>query len=135
MRVTGAATTLRKSLPLAGLVAGAWALLPPYTGPHLNTAARVEVADHVVPGVVLIAVSAISVLVARRPGHATSWLLLAGLVALLAGIWMTATHVPLVAQATRDQAPGGAVLYHTAPGVAVMALGLVWSAAHWRDSS
>lgn len=52
-----------------GLVSGGWALLPPYTGPALDTSARVEFADHVVPGVAVIAISASALLLANRWSH------------------------------------------------------------------
>ncbi len=89
-----------------------------------------EVVDHVVPGVVLIMVS-VAALALRRSRRPTDHLLVAGLVALLAGIWMTATHVPLVAQATRNEASWAAAAYHTAPAVAVTVLGLAWVAKSW----
>lgn len=110
----------------AGLLVGAWALLPPYTGPALNTAARVEFADHVVPGIVVLAVSMLSLLVTRRD-DADRLLFAAGLAVVLAGFWMVATHLPLVLQATRQQAPWGATVYHSAPGLAVLVLGVVWA--------
>jgi hypothetical protein len=53
--------------------------------------------------------------------------LIAGLGVLLAGFWMTATHIPLVAQTTRDEVAAGAAIYHTLPGLAVAALGAVWT--------
>ncbi len=109
-----------------GLVVGCWALLPPYTGPALNTAARVEFVDHVVPAIVIITISVLAYLFGRRPA-ATSVLFPAGLGISLAGFWMTATHAPLVLQATRDQAPWGATIYHSAPGLAVLALGAAWA--------
>lgn len=109
-----------------GLLVGCWALLPPYTGPALNTSARVEFVDHVVPGVVVVAISALALLFARRAGAATV-LFPAGLGIFLAGFWMTATHVPLVLQAARDQAPWGATIYHSLPGLAVLALGSFWA--------
>jgi len=46
---------LPAALPLAGLVIGAWSLLPPYSGPALDTETRVEIADHIVPGVLVLA--------------------------------------------------------------------------------
>ena len=125
----------RPALPLAGLAVGIWALLPPYTGPELNTAARVEVADHVVPGVVVLAVSAAALLLTRRPPPRAPFLLVAGLVVVLAGIWMTSTHLPLVRQATQDQAPVGAVVYHTVPGLAVLAVGMAWAWRHRGEAS
>jgi hypothetical protein len=116
----------------AGLLAGAWALLPPYTGPELTTAARVEFADHVVPGVVVVVISALALAVARRTG-AGRLMFAAGLGIVLAGFWMTATHLPLVLQATRGQAPWGATVYHSLPGVAVLVLGVVWAAVYRAD--
>lgn len=118
----------------AGFLAGAWALLPPYTGPALNTAARVEFADHVVPGVAVVAISALALVVARRPG-ADRLLFGAGLGVILAGFWMTATHLPLVLQATRAQAPWGATVYHSLPGLAVLVLGVVWAAVYRSDEA
>lgn len=118
-------------LPLAGLLAGGWALLPPYTGPALNTAMRVEVADHVVPGVIVLLVSAATLAMAWSRRTVSGAMLVAGAVVLLAGLWMTATHVPLVLQATRDEAPGAAAAYHSIPGVAVALLGAVWTGTHW----
>lgn len=118
----------------AGVVVGAWALLPPYSGPALNTAARVEFADHVVPGVLVLAISIVSLLMARRD-NADQLLFGAGLGVVLAGFWMVATHLPLVFQATRQQAPWGATLYHSAPGVAVLVLGAVWALTYNRSES
>lgn len=60
-------------------------------------------------------------------------LLLAGMGIVLAGFWMTATHVPLVLQAMDGEVSWGAALYHTAPGLAVMAVGGFWSARFWAD--
>lgn len=122
------------TLPVAGLVVGGWALLPPYSGPALNTAMRVEVADHVVPGLAVILVSAGALVMTRRARVTDGRLLLAGALVLLAGLWMTATHVPLVLQAMRQEAPAAAVAYHTVPGVAVAALGAVWTGRHWTEA-
>lgn len=118
-------------LPGAGVVAGAWALLPPYTGPTLNTAARVEFADHVVPGIVVVAISMLALFVGRRGGN--QLLLAAGLGVVLAGFWMTATHLPLVVQATRGEAPWGATVYHSLPGLAVLVAGVAWAASYYSD--
>lgn len=109
-----------------GLLVGCWALIPPYTGPFLATDDTVEFVDHVVPGIVVIAISALAFLFARRPG-AAGVLFPAGLGIFLAGFWMTATHAPLVLQATRDEAPWGATIYHSLPGLAVLALGAAWA--------
>ncbi|MBA2752672.1 MAG: hypothetical protein H0U41_10660 [Actinobacteria bacterium] len=83
----------------------AWAVLPPYSGPKLNTETRVEVADHVVPSLVLIAVSLVILVVSRRRAETAAGLsLVAGFLVALAGLWMVVTHVPLVAQAMRGRA-------------------------------
>ena len=117
---------------------GLWALLPPYTGPALNTETRVEVADHVLPALVMLGASAAAFLVSRRSApraSAANVTLVSGFLVLLAGIWMTATHLPLVGQATRDEVTAAAAAYHTAPGVAVVVLGLVWIAVVWDETS
>jgi hypothetical protein len=117
---------------VAGVLVALWGMLPPFSGPPLAVARRVEIADHVVPGLVVLAFSC-AALVASRAGASPTWLLIAGLVVTLAGVWMTATHVPLVMQARGGDAPWGATIYHTAPSVAVLALGSLWSVAYWKD--
>lgn len=112
----------------AGVLVGAWALLPPYIGPGLNTLDRVEFADHVVPGVAVLVVSLAAMALARRGADSTRFA--AGLGVVLAGFWMTATHAPLVLQGVRGQAPWGATIYHTLPGLAVLALGIAWAATY-----
>lgn len=113
----------------------AWALLPPYTGPELNTEMRVEVADHVIPALVVAVVSVAVILLRRRQEALSALPLVAGFVVLLAGLWMVSTHVPLVAQATRGEVPWSATVYHAAPSVAAFVLGLAWAVAHWSDPS
>jgi hypothetical protein len=109
-----------------GLLVGCWAILPPYSGPFLATEDTVEFVDHVVPGIVILAISALTFLFARRRGG-SSTLFPAGLGIFLSGFWMTATHAPLVLQATRQEAPWGATVYHSLPGLAVLTLGAVWA--------
>ncbi len=122
----------RRKLPWVGVLIGIWAVLPPYSGPSLDTAQRVEVADHVVPGVVMVATAAAAYVASLRAAGAT-WLLMAALLVTLSGVWMTATHVPLVAQALRQEAPWAATLYHTVPSVVVLGFGLVWAGSYWAD--
>lgn len=121
-------------LAVAGLVVGAWALLPPYTGPPLATSTRVEVADHVVPGLVLLAVVVVVLAAGRRRHPGALLMLVAGLVVALAGLWMIFTHLPLVAQALDGAVPWGATLYHSAPGLAVGGLGFVWARRYWSEA-
>lgn len=126
------AQTVRRLLPFAGLFLGVWSMLPPFTGPPLNTETRVEVADHVMPGIVMLVASVAALVLTRRRSR-PALMLGTGLLVLLAGLWMTATHVPLVAQAARDDAPTGATIYHSVPGLVVLALGLCWAAAWWWE--
>ena len=114
-----------------GVVVGLWGVLPKYVSPPLNTADRVEFADHVVPGVAVILLSAIALLWWKDRSPLASLGL--GLAVLLAGFWMLATHLPLVAQATRGEAPWPGTIYHTASTLAVFGLGLLWCASYWRD--
>lgn len=109
-------------LPLVGLVVGMWAFLPVYTGPELNVAQRVEIADHLIPGLVVLAACAAAMALRLR----ATMLLVAGMAVALAGFWMTATHLPLVVQATDGQVPWTSAIYHTLPGLAVLGVGLVW---------
>ena len=115
-----------RMLPLAGLAIGAWAMLPPYVGPTLATESRVEFADHNVPGLVILAVSVAVLLAGRRLAATGTAMFGAGLAIVLAGLWMTATHLPLVRQAVQDEAPAVATVWHTVPGVVVLALGATW---------
>ena len=122
-------------LPLLGMVVGVWGSLPRFVDSGLLTDDRVEVVDHVVPGVVVIVVSLISVAVARRSSTPGPFLFVAGLVVLLAGLFMVATHVPLVMQATRDEAPWGGTVFHTSAALAVFGLGLLWATTYWSATA
>ena len=122
-------------LPLLGVVVGVWGSLPRFVDSGLLTEDRVEVVDHVVPGVVVIVVSLISVAVARRSAKPGPVLFVAGLVVLLAGLFMVATHVPLVMQATREEAPWGGTVFHTSAALAVFGLGLLWAATYWSATA
>lgn len=51
---------------LSGPVIGVWAVVPPYLGPKLNATSRVEVADHVVPSIVVLVATLVTVLGLRR---------------------------------------------------------------------
>lgn len=127
---------MRRRLPFVGLVFGVWASLPPFVGPSLAVARRVEIADHFVPGVILLLVALAALVASRRSAAPPATpMLLGGLTIALSGLWMTATHVPLVAQALRDEVAMGSAAYHTAPGVAVLALGVVWAGAYWSDAA
>lgn len=120
-------------LPLFGVLAGIWGMMPRFIDSGLLTDDRVEVIDHVVPGVVVVIVSLMS-LAARRPAKVL-FFFLTGLVVLLAGLFMLSTHVPLIMQAIRGEAPWGGAIFHTAPAVGVLGLGLLWSWACWSATA
>jgi hypothetical protein len=129
-----AAKDAARILPLVGLPVAFWATLPQWSGPKLNVAASAEVVDHIIPAVFVVLASVVAILAGRRPQGPGALRLMAGMVVVLAGLWMLATHLPLVAQATRDEAPWPATIYHTSSALAVFGLGLLWSAATWSEA-
>lgn len=121
-------------LPWVGVVVGLWAALPPYVGPELaNLESKVEIVDHVVPALVMLALSAVCIIRARSGRRDGSLPLVAGMTVALAGLWMAATHLPLVKQALRADAgvTKAVAAWHTTPGLVVLVLGVVWVAATW----
>jgi hypothetical protein len=127
----------RRWLPVAGIVVGIWAALPRFVSPHLNVAESKEVADHVVPALVAIALSVAALVLARRGPVPGMFMFVAGLAISLCGLWMVATHVPLVAQAARAE-PGvtwAATVWHSAAAAAVALLGIGWVATYWDAAS
>ena len=131
---------IRRWLPWAGILVALWATLPKYSGPTLVTAPSKEVVDHVIPGI-LVFFASVAALLASRGRYAAEAQgkgpgltgFVAGLVILLAGFWMVATHVPLLAQASRGDAPWAATIYHSSAAFAVFGFGLLWTVAHWGD--
>ncbi len=94
-------------------------------GLQLAVPQKVEVVDHVFPGLV-VAAGAAGMFVLLRGGaapHGVSFLVAAGL-AFLAGLWITSTHVPLLLQAANGVAPWGPALFHTASGPVITVLSL-----------
>jgi hypothetical protein len=121
-------------LPLVGLGMALWASLPQYSGPKLSVEPAKEVADHIVPAVVVLVASLAGILASRRPNGPGALRFLAGMGVLLAGLWMMATHLPLVAQALRGEAPWPATIYHTSSALATFGLGLLWATATWPEA-
>jgi hypothetical protein len=107
---------------------GAWSIAVPYVGPvlglDLDVTDKVEVVDHVVPGMLVVACAIALLWLARRGGSGS--LLSMGLACAiaLAGMWITATHVPLLLDAGRGVVPWGTALFHTASGPVILALAL-----------
>ena len=115
-----------------GLVVGVWAFLPKVVTPPLNTSDRAEFADHVIPAILVLGASLAALTRRNRPGLSLVPLM-AGMVVVLAGFWMVATHIPLMAQAFNGDAPWAGSIYHTAAALATFGLGLLWCTAHWPD--
>lgn len=125
---------LARIMPLVAVGVALWASLPKYSGPALNTSADAEFASHVLPTVVILLAAMVGVLAGRRPQGPGALRLIAGMTVLLAGVWMLATHLPLVAEAMSDEAPWPATIYHTSSALAVFGLGLLWSTVTWSEA-
>ncbi|MHB8719118.1 MAG: hypothetical protein ACYDAC_09550 [Candidatus Dormibacteria bacterium] len=101
------------------VVAGLWSAVTPSVGRVLgievNTRPLVEVTDHLIPGSVVV----VAALYALLSGRRRLWV---SVVALAAGAWMVATHVPLLAQAMSGEVTAGAAVFHTLPGAVVLLL-------------
>ena len=115
-------------------VLGLWSIAVPFAatalGMHLDVARRLEIADHVVPGLI-IAGSVALLVIARRSSQAGTWAAPTALgVAFLAALWITATHVPLIFQAAdgRPGAPWDASIFHSVwgPPMTAISLWLLW---------
>lgn len=112
-------------------ILGALSATPPYLGPAIGLElgeidSIVEVVDHVVPGVIVFLVAGASFLLLRAGRVSSDSLVLASAVAvcMLAGVWETSSHVPLVLDGGRPETPWGAVVLHSALGPVIAALGL-----------
>lgn len=113
---------------------GAWSIAVPFAaravGLHLNVARRLEIADHVLPGIA-IACAVTLLILARRGSTPNAWMapLALGIV-FLGGLWITATHVPLIFQAAdgRPGAPWDASIFHSlwGPPIAFVSVWLLW---------
>ena len=109
-------------------VLAAWAIAVPWIaralGLALDVPTRLEVIDHVVPGIVVLACAA-------ALGHASSagppgsvlGLAITG-AACLAGFWITATHATLLPEALDGVSPWGAALLHLSAGPPITLLAL-----------
>ena len=112
---------------------GLWQLTAPYLGAVLGlelaaVSSEVEVVDHVVPGVIVVAVGT-AMLVRQSKGRdalpQNGVGELAAGACFLAGFWGAATHVTLVFHhAGENGAPWLASLFHTAPHPVIAALAL-----------
>lgn len=97
-------------------------------GLPLPVRTSLEIVDHVVPGVVVVGASA-AVLSGRLSTFAA---LIATLASALAGLWMTATHVPLLLQARTVLVDWPTASIHSVPGIVTLALTIPPAVWAWR---
>jgi zinc transporter ZupT len=112
-------------------VLGALSTMPPYLGPAIGLELGaiddiVEVVDHVVPGLLVFLAAGASYVLLRagRVSKDSLGLAIAVAVCMLAGVWETSSHVPLVLDGGRPESPWGAVILHSALGPVIAALSL-----------
>jgi hypothetical protein len=119
---------VRPPLPLltAALVAGLCAIAPGIYLGGLHVRRGAEIIDHVIPGLVVIAIVGIAMLWGHR---SMTVMALAGLGVLIAGLFMVLAHVGLFRQAVNHQVAWGGAAYHCSTAALVFLVGLAWA---WR---
>jgi hypothetical protein len=125
LAVRSSPTEVRAAGVLAAM--GAWTVVVPYLGRahglDVNVTALVAIVDHVIPGLLVVAAALVLRKLARRgPLAGESGALVASGVAFLAGFWVFATHVPLLADAARSTLPWEAAIWHSVAGLPVAGL-------------
>lgn len=110
---------------LAGI--GAWAVTVPYLGEPIglvvDVPARVEVVDHVIPGLLVVAAALyLRRLAGRRPLAGQGVALLAAGVSFLAGFWVLATHLPLLQDASEELVSWEAAIWHSIAALPIVGL-------------
>ncbi len=101
-------------------------MLPAFFLAGIHVRKGVEVVDHAVPGLIVLGVVLVAILLGVR---SDTLMLGGGVVILLAGFWMAATHMSLLSQALDHRASASGAAYHCSTAIAVLALGGVWV---WR---
>jgi hypothetical protein len=118
-------------------ILGAVSILPPYVGPVVGLELEgidsiVEVVDHVIPGIIIFLAAGASFLLLRSGRLKEDSIVLASALAisLLAAVWQTSSHIPLILDGGRPEAPWGAVILHSTIGpiMTVLSLWLVFRA-------
>ena len=116
----------RRALLLTAFAA--WAVAVPWVaralGLPLDVATRLEVIDHVVPGLVVLAVCAWLLLRGAGAAPDSMALIVATGVAVLAGGWIVATHAGLVPDVLHGAAGWGAALLHLSAGPPIVVVSL-----------
>jgi hypothetical protein len=107
---------------------GAWTIVVPYLGRAIglvvDVASSVEIVDHVLPGTLVAAIGACLAVTTYRDTQPALSRPIGGGVCFLAGFWVLATHVPLIAQAVQGKAPWGSTIWHASTALPIVALSL-----------
>lgn len=109
------------------LVLGAWAIAVPYLGPAFGVApeasSSVALADHVIPGVVVLVLGAIAVWLLLDPRSAgSSFFVWAPGVMFMSAFWIARTHLPLVQQASQHTVSWVLAIFHSSPAPPILVL-------------
>jgi len=117
------------ALALAG--PAVWSAAAPYVatavGWDVPVSSAVEIVDHVVPGALALGAALVLRRLGRTDARDLGLRLGAVAVAVLCGVWIAATHAPLLLDASRGAVEwGGAILHATGgPLLLLVALGLL----------
>lgn len=115
--------------PFVALAAlGAWTIILPYLGRAIglvvDVASKVEIVDHVIPGVLVATIGSYLAINAHRKAPPGLSRTIGGAICFLAGFWIFATHVPLVADAADGRAAWGATVWHASTALPIVGLSL-----------
>lgn len=117
------ATTPLWPMELAGAL-GLCSVAVPSTSRMLGlspgTPARLELANHVIPGLVAATVAAVALSLLLRGRRTSPALTIMPVVTALAGLWVSATHLLLLREAARGLVPWEAALLHAGAGPALL---------------
>jgi hypothetical protein len=105
-----------------------WTIFVPYLGRAIglvvDVASKVEVVDHVIPGLVVAAIGTYLAINARRGTPPKLSRPIGGGICFLAGFWVLATHVPLVSDAVHGKATWGSTIWHASTALPIVLLSL-----------
>lgn len=124
------------SLVEAMAALGAWSIVIPWVGPAFGYAPesvlRLEIADHVVPGIVLLVLAA-RCLPLLVDGRLDGWaqMPITAALFLVTGLWMTAAHLPLLVQAAHHVRSWNLAFFHSSAGLATLGVGGVLCRRAW----
>ena len=121
-------TVVPSPLPLltVALVVGLYAMAPGIYLGGLHVKRDAEIVDHVIPGLVVIAMVGVGLLWGVRSVTAMAY---SGLLVLIAGLFMVMAHIGLFRQAINHEVARGAAAYHCSTAALVFLVGATWV---WR---